>query len=437
MSAPSRDAGTRPRGGPQPVLAPVRRAPRGALTLAQARRAAVAAQALDRPRPAAVTLGHVTRTVQRIGLLQIDSVNVVARAHLLPLFSRLGPYDTGLVDRAAGRAPRRIVEAWGHEACYVPVTTFPLLAWTRRRWAGMDPDVLEARHPGVLDAVRAVVAEAGPLTAREVEQRLGERYAERRGGWGWRWSAAKVALETLFDTGEVTAAYRTPQFERGYDLAERVLPPGVRGRPHPEPADAARELVRIAARAQGVATLRSLADYFRLPQGCVRPAVHDLVASGELEPVRLEGVTAPAWLHTAARLPRRTAARALLAPFDPLVFERHRVATLFGMHYRIGIYTPAHRRTHGYYALPFLLGEHLVARVDLKADRAAGVLRVRGVYGEEPPADGGARRTWPAPAEVLSELAAELRTTAGWLGLEAVRGDDAAAGDLAGRLALG
>ncbi|MBD8063054.1 winged helix-turn-helix domain-containing protein [Oceanitalea stevensii] len=399
------------------------------LSLAQARRVAIAAQGLDRPRPQAVTMRHLTGTLERLGLLQIDSVNVLARAHLLPLLARLGPYDTALVDRASGRAPRRMVEAWAHEASYLPVETYPLVAGTRRRWAGMDPAVLEERHPGLLALVRDVVAERGPLTGREVEALVDARYTERGEGWGWRWSAAKTALETLFDAGELTAARRNAQFERVYDLTERVLPPHVRDRPLPAPEDAVRELVRISARAHGVGTLRCLADYFRLGQRVTRLAVDELVDAGELLPVTVAGWDRPAWVHAAARVPRRTPARALLAPFDPLVFERRRLLELFGMHYRIGIYTPAHLRTHGYYVLPFLLGEHLVARVDLKHDRDTARLLVRSAFLEQPRA--GDAATWPAPAVVVAELAAELATMARWLGAHAVVVDDAAAGDLA------
>jgi len=401
------------------------------LTLAQARRTAIAAQGLDRPRPATVTMRHVTGTVERLGLLQIDSVNVLARAHLLPLFARLGPYDTGLLDRAAGRAPRRVVEAWAHEASFVPVTTFPLVAWTRRRWAGMDPVALERRHPGLLRAVHEIVAAHGPLTGREVEALVDAQHAERSDGWGWRWSAAKVALETLFDSGDLTAARRNAQFERVYDLTSRVLPPHVRDRPPLAPDDAVRELVRIAARAHGVGTVRCLADYFRLGQQVTRRAIDELAADGELLPVTVAGWGRPAWLHVGARVPRRTTARALLAPFDPLVWERRRVLELFGMHYRIGIYTPAHRRTHGYYPLPFLLGEHLVARVDLKHDRDARLLRVRSAHAEEPGPGAAARAAWPGPAVVVAELAEELRTMAGWLGAGGVVVDDDAGGDLA------
>lgn len=401
------------------------------LSLAQARRVAIAAQGLDRPRPPAVTMRHLTATVERIGLLQIDSVNVLARAHLLPLFARLGPYDTALVDRAAGRSPRRLVEAWAHEASYLPPTSYRLVTRTRRRWSGADLDALEARHPGLRQLVRAIVATRGPLTGREVEAAVDAQHARRSEGWGWRWSAAKTALETLFDSGELTAARRNAQFERVYDLPERVLPPAVREQPAPEPEDAVRELIRIAARAHGIGTVRCLADYFRLGQQVTRRAVDELAAEGTLVPVRVRGWDRPTWLHAGARVPRAVPARALLAPFDPLVFERRRLLELFGMHYRIGIYTPAHLRTHGYYVLPFLLGEHLVARVDLKHDRDRRRLLVKHAYAEQPGPDAGARATWPTTAVVVTQLAAELATMATWLGAGAVVVDDDGGGDLA------
>ena len=404
------------------------------LTLAQARRVAIAAQGLDRSRPETVTMRHITGAVERIGLLQIDSVNVLARAHLLPLLARLGPYDTELLTRATGRAPRRLVETWAHEASYVPAATFPLLTWNRRRWSRMDADALEARHPGLLDTVRGVVAERGPLTAREAEAFVEARHAQRaEEGWGWRWSPARTALEILFDAGELTPARRNAQFERVYDLTARVLPPQIRARTTPEPDDAVRELVRIAARAHGIGTVRCFADHFRLGQRAVRRAIDELVDAGELLPITVTGWDRSVWLHAAARVPRRTEARALLAPFDPLVFERRRLLELFGMHYRIGIYTPAHRRTHGYYVLPFLLGEHLVARVDLKHDRERGVLLVRSAFAEHPGPDAAAAATWPDRA-VVAELAAELATMAQWLGAESVVVADDAPGDLAGPL---
>lgn len=405
------------------------------LTLSQARRVAIAAQGLDRSRPESVTMRHLTSTVERIGLLQIDSVNVLARAHLLPLLARLGPYDTGLLDRATGRAPRRIVETWAHEASYVPAATFPLLTWNRRRWSRMDTDSLEARHPGLLDVVRGVVAEHGPLTSREAEGFVEAHHARRaEEGWGWRWSPARTALEILFDAGELAPARRNSQFERVYDLTARVLPPPVRTQAPPDPEDAVRELVRIAARAHGIGTVRCFADYFRIGQRATRRAIDELVDGGELLPVKVTGWDRPTWLHAAARVPRHTGARALLAPFDPLVFERRRLLELFGMHYRIGIYTPAHRRTHGYYVLPFLLGEHLVARVDLKHDRERGVLLVRSAFAEQPGPDAAAAATWPDRSAVVGELAAELTTMAGWLGAEAVVVAEDARGDLAAPL---
>lgn len=418
--------------------------PSRVLTPGQARRAAVSAQRLDRARPVGpVGVGHVTRLVDRIGLLQIDSVNVLARAHLLPVFSRLGPYDVGLLDRLAGRRPRRLVEYWAHEASYLPPATYQLLRWRMERHRERNHWGRElALHPGVVDAVRDLVAERGPVTASQVHDLLGHRRGPQE-GWGWHWTPAKHALEHLFNVGEIATARRTPQFERAYDLTERVLPAEVLARPVPAEADAVRELVAIAAAAHGVATLRGLADYFRLPAAPTARAVAALVADGTLEEVRVAGWSRPAYLHTAARVPRSTHARALLAPFDPLVFERRRLHEIWGMHYRIGIYTPVAQRTHGYYVLPFLLGEHLVARVDLKADRAAGVLRVRAAHAEDPAGVPGLPATgagvWPGAAEVVAELAAELAVTAQWLGLGTVVVDGDAGGslarDLAGHLA--
>ncbi|WP_152202045.1 winged helix-turn-helix domain-containing protein [Georgenia thermotolerans] len=408
------------------------------LTPGQARRIAVAAQGLDRSRSVAPTMGHLQRAIDRIGLLQIDSVNVLARAHLLVLFSRLGPYDVALVDRASGRAPRRLVEFWAHEASYVPPRTYQLLRWRMEDYRLRDHWGRElAHHPGVLSAVREVVAEAGPVTASQVHEALGHRRGPRE-HWGWNWTPAKRALEHLFNIGEIAAAGRTLQFERAYDLTERVLPADVLAAPVPDRADAVRQLVAVAARAHGVATVRGLADYFRLPVAATAAAVAELVEDGALEPVHVPGWK-EAYLAAGARVPRRSDARALLAPFDPLVFERRRVRELWGMHYRIEIYTPAARRRHGYYVLPFLLGEHLVARVDLKADRRAGALVVRAAHAEAPDAVPGLVRAgsgaWPARGLVSEQLAAALGEMAGWLGLGAVHLDDEAHGDLVHDLA--
>ncbi|UNX55825.1 winged helix DNA-binding domain-containing protein [Georgenia sp. TF02-10] len=413
-----------------------------ALTPGQARRIAVAAQGLDRPRPApgTVTMAHLQRVIDRIALLQIDSVNVLARAHLLPLFARLGGYDVALLDRATGRAPRRLVEFWAHEASYVPPRTYQLLRWRMDRYRRRNHWGRElAHHSGLVEAVRDVVAEAGPVTAREVHAALGHARGAKE-HWGWNWTPAKHALEHLFEVGEIAAAYRTSQFERAYDLTDRVLPAAVLAEPVLPEEDAVRALVALSARAHGVASVRSLADYFRLPAAATARAVAELVDAGTLEPVTVRGLGRPAYLHADARRPRRTAARALLAPFDPLVFERRRLVAGWGMHYRIGIYTPAGQRTHGYYVLPFLLGEHLVGRVDLKADRAAGVLRVRAAHAEAPaavpglPATGGG--AWPTPGTVVTELAAELAALARWLGLGEVVVDADAGGDLAAPLAV-
>lgn len=405
------------------------------LTLAQARRVAIAAQGLDRPRPETVTMRHLTGVLDRIGLLQIDSVNVLTRAHLLPLFSRLGPYDTALVDRATGKAPHRLMETWAHEATYVPAATYPLLSWKRRNWGSMSAANIEAKHPGIMALVRGIVAEHGPLTNRELERYVDEAHAARPSdGWGWSWSGAKVALEILFDEGVITSARRNAQFERVYDLTERVLPPAIAAQETAERADAVRELVRISAQAHGVGSLRCLADYFRLDTASTKRAIAELVELGELEPVTVRGWDREVWLAAGARIPRRTDARALLVPFDPLVFERRRLLELFGMHYRIEIYTPAAKRVHGYYVLPFLLGEHLVARVDLKHDRARGVLLVRSAFAETP--DAQAAKTWPREDVVVANLVEELGELARWLGADAVEVAADARGDLPAALSL-
>jgi uncharacterized protein YcaQ len=403
-----------------------------ALTLAQARRVAIAAQGfLDpRPEPFAATARHVQRVLDRVGVVQIDSVNVLARSQYLPFFSRLGPYDTALLDRARDRAPRRLVEYWAHEASLVPPTTWPLLDFRMRKaaqdaWGGMRSVVRD--RPDVVDRVRAEVEASGPLTSREVEAALEHDAPRPTDHWGWNWSEVKQALEYLFWAGEITSAGRTPQFERRYASLRTTAPPGIRDawtdRPGEE-ADPQRfvELTRIAARAHGVASERCLADYFRLSREQVRPAVERLVADDELVPVTVPGWPR-AWLHAGARMPRRVHVEALLSPFDSLVWQRERVQTLWDFHYRLEIYTPVERRVHGYYVLPFLFGDRLVARCDLKADRGAGVLRCH-------------RTTWEpdAPPEAPSALLAQLESMAAWLGLSRVDLPAAGTGGDAGSL---
>jgi len=389
------------------------------LTLTQARRVALAAQGFTDRRPVAPGPRALDRVAGRLGLFQIDSVNVVARAHYLPLFSRIGAYPLPLLDRAFGRAPRRLFEYWAHEASLVRVDLQPALRFRMAdpggAWGGVRRAARE--HPDVVAWVLQEVGERGPLTAREVQLDV----PRRTDHWGWNWSLVKTVLEWLFYTGQVTSARRNSAFERVYDLPERVLPPTVLAAPTPDVAESHRILVRAAARAHGVATEQCLRDYFRTRPDPTRRAVTDLVEAGELLPVQVAGWRRPAYLHAAARLPRRVSGRSLLSPFDPLVFERTRTLALFGFHYRIEIYVPADKRVHGYYVLPFRLGDRLVARVDLKADRQAGVLVVRAAHAEP-----------QAPGDTAAELAAELGDLAAWLGLSDVRVEGR--GDLAGAL---
>ena len=389
--------------------------------MAEARRTLLAAQGFLDPPHTRPTMRTFERTLARTGVLQIDSVNVLQRAHYMPLFSRMGPYDTDLLHRAAGRSPRRVVEYWAHEAAYMPVELWPLMqhrmaAADTNAWGG--PRRIAREQPDLMRWVLDEVRDRGPVTAREIEGDL----PRRRDGWGWNWSETKQALEYLFYAGAVTVSRRNGQFERLYDLPERVLPPRVLALPVPPPEEAHRRLVARAARSLGVATERSLRDYYRMQAGETRPAVAALVEDGQLVPVAVEGWRAPAYLHRDARIPRRVHAATLLSPFDPVVWERPRAEALFSFRYRIEIYVPRHQRVHGYYVLPFLLGDRLVARVDLKADRPGSTLQVLGAYAEV-----------HAPDDVSEQLAAELVRLSGWLGLRTIRVEPR--GDLAPALA--
>jgi uncharacterized protein len=393
-------------------------------SVAQARRLAIGAQGLTGTRPDVVPdRRHLRRVLKDTGLLQIDSVNVLTRAHYLPAFSRLGPYDATLVDRMAF-THRELFEYWGHEAALLPMELHPLMRWRMQRleaqlgkWGSLSK-ALQAQ-PKYLDDIYAEVVARGPVSAGEigVDQKRGNA------GWGWNWTEAKAALEYLFDSGRITTGSRR-NFERLYDIPERVIPAAIRALPTPDEATAQRELLMHAARLHGVGTLGDLADYFRLKNPVARPRLAELVEDGRLEQVEVRGWNQPAYTIPDVTVPRRMAGRALLVPFDPLIWERDRTERLFGFRYRIEIYVPAHKRVHGYYVLPFLLGDQLAARVDLKADRAGGVLRVQSAWGE--PA---------AAANTAEELAAELDLMRQWLGLDDVVVEPR--GDLAPALATG
>jgi uncharacterized protein YcaQ len=376
------------------------------LSLARARRIALGAQGFADPKPTGrVDRRHLRRVVDRVGLIQIDSVNVFSRSHYVPPFSRLGGYDTALLDDMAYRH-RELFEYWGHEASLIPVRLYPLFRWHMARasegdaWGRMTRMIRE--RPDYVQRVLQDVRDNGPMSIAELHD-PGERGS---GNWGWNWKDGKVAMEYLFWAGEVACAARV-RFERRYDVPERVIPPEYLNAPEPTTEDAHRQLLEIGARSLGVGTVADIADYFRIRVPEARPRIHELEEEGVLRPVQVEGWKQPAFLHRDTRAPRSVKAAALLSPFDSLVWFRDRLERLFGMHYRIGIYTPAHLRTHGYYVLPFLLDEQLVARVDLKSDRKQGVLLVQAAHLED---DGD-------PAEVAPALAAELRKCSEWLGL--------------------
>ncbi|MBZ4503423.1 winged helix-turn-helix domain-containing protein [Mycobacterium avium subsp. hominissuis] len=388
------------------------------LSVAQARRIAVAAQGFTEPRPAgAVTRAHLNRLISKIQVLQLDSVSVTVRAHYAPVFSRLGPYDREVLDRAAWgpRSSRLLVEYWAHEAALMAVEDWPLLRWRMRQYRhGRWGTHIVQANPRLADAVVAAVAELGPSTAGQIEAHLAAEPRRRKGAW-WNRSDTKWVAEALFAAGVLTTATRVG-FARHYDLVERVLPADVLAR-RVDDDEAIRELTLRAAGALGVGTEADIRDYFRLSAAQVKPAIAELVAAGDLERVEVAGWPAPAYLRAGRAVPRTDRGTALLCPFDPLIFFRPRVERLFEFHYRIEIYTPAAKRRYGYYVWPLLMDGRLAARVDLKADRAEGTLRVLGAFAE-PQA--------PRP-RVAAALAGELWSMASWLGLRGLsvvdRGD--------------
>jgi uncharacterized protein YcaQ len=381
-----------------------------ALSGAEARRVALAAQGFARPRPPSVGVRQLNLALGRMHTLQIDSVNVFVRSHYVPAFSRLGPYDPAALDRLLLSQRSAYVEYWAHVASFIPVRDWGLFAFRMDEYRRRDEaaDSWVRQHGAVVDQVRAELADRGTLRPSEIELGGPKR---KRGPW-WDWDAAKLALEHLWRTGEVAVPGRV-RFERCYALAERVIPAEARVRIPRE--DAIRELVRRAARAYGVATTPDIADYWRLRNRSeVAAALNDLADDGEVAPVSVAGWgsggrTGQAWLHRDAAVPRRIDAVALLTPFDPMVWFRPRAERLFGFHYRIELYTPAHKRRYGYYSLPVLVGDRIVARVDLAADRATRTLRVQSAWWEEVPAPGTAER-----------IAAEVRSAAEWQALDRV-----------------
>jgi hypothetical protein len=381
------------------------------LSLARARRIALGAQGFAGPRPAGrIDRRHLRRLFDHIGVVQIDSVNVVVRSQELPLFARLGRHPRTLI--ADATAAGEVFEYWVHEASFVPTDDYHLYRWSMRiphRWPKFRR--LSEDRPDYIEEVYQRIADNGPVVSGELKQRVGPK-----GTW-WDWDDGKVALEALFHTGRLTARRRVNDFARVYDLAERTLPAEVLARPAVPEIEARKELLVRAAKHHGVGTFEDLTDYHRQRNPPCRPLIGELVEEGRLIAVEVEGWKQPAYLHPDATAPRRIAARALLSPFDSLVWNRDRTERLFGFRYRIEIYVPPPKRQHGYYVLPFLLGDELVARVDLKADRPRSALLVQSAWGEpgihEP--------------EVAAELLAELRLMATWLGLDTVelvgRGD--------------
>ncbi len=391
------------------------------LSARQARRIALGAQGFAEP-PVAGTPDrrHLRRALERVKLLQIDSVSVLQRAHYLPLYSRLGSYQVKTLDAMSEGRRRELFEYWGHEASFIPLTLHPLFRWRMedaRSGRGLYSSLARfaQERPALVEAALRRVREEGPIAASEMEEGRGS------GGW-WGWSEMKEALELLFWQGRITAASRRKSFERRYDLPERVFPAELLDLPTPPRAEAIAALILLAAEAMGVASESDLRNYFRLPVAETRVALAALVEAGALEPVAVAGWKQQAYLHPGHRRPRRFPQASLLAPFDPLVWDRERCERLFGFRYRLEFYTPAEKRVFGYYVMPFLLGEQLVGRVDLKADRADRKLLVLGA--------------WAEPGHALPELAealsSELQRLAGWLHLGRV--EITGAGDLAAAL---
>jgi len=375
---------------------------RSDFSVEEARRIALAAQGFDRPRPTGrLDARHLNRILETVGLVQIDSVNVLARAHYMPFFSRLGPYEQAALDRLAWGSGR-IFEYWGHEASLIPVGRYGLfrhrMEGGRRQWWRREE--LLRKHAEQADALVEHIRANGPVVHGEVHE------GERRAGW-WEWSEAKRLLEALFTTGRLAVGNRR-NFARLYDVPERILPAEVLAGPHPGAEDAIRELARLGAVHHGIGTASDIGDYYRIGMTQAKAALEELADAGAVQRVTVRGWRDQAYLAQGARVPRRIEAQAVLSPFDPVVWDRDRSERLFNFRYRIEIYTPEPKREFGYYVLPFLLGDQIVGRVDLKADRKASTLLVQASHIEAGHDEG----------EVAAALADELRQVASWQGLE-------------------
>jgi uncharacterized protein len=381
------------------------------LSSAEARRLALASLGFGAKRPARAGRAHVRATAARLNAIQIDSVNVLARAHYLPTFSRCGPYPTAALDDLA-HGTRELFEYWGHAACFLPIEIYPLMRWRmdnqRQAWAG-----LRTKQKDFIEAVYREIAERGPISAGAIS------ISGRSTGPWWGWSQGKEAAELLFRQGRVAVAGRR-NFERLYDIPERVFPPDVLRAASVAATDAKKELIVRATRAMGVGTAKDIAQYFhidawwdrlsvngRRTPSAIQPLFDELVEAGRLERIRVEGWQQPAFLIPGVKVPRSIDARAIVSPFDPVLWERKWTKAVFDFDYQIEIYVPGPKRIYGYYVLPFLMGDRFAARVDLKADRKTSTLIVHAAY-VEPGRD---------PHEVASALAAELRSVASWLSL--------------------
>lgn len=390
----------------------------------EARRMALAAQGMASASRPATTASwqRISGAIERMNLLQIDSVNVVARSHYMPVLARVGHYKPGTLDAPAfSMKKRQLFEYWAHEASLLPMRLHPLLRWRMARAAngeGIYKDLVRfsAERGDYLDFVRREIRSRGPLRAKDLPEA-----AKSTKDW-WSWSNAKTALEYLFWTGEVTAAERRNNFERHYDIPERVIPSEIFSLPTPSEADAIRQLLDLSGKALGIASEADLRDYFRLPLAQTRQALAELIEAGRLIPAEVEGWQHPGYLHVEAQLPRRATGTALLSPFDPIVWNRDRAARIFGFNYKIEIYTPAAKRQYGYYVLPFLMNGHLAGRVCLKADRQNNILQVNASHLEDR----------HKPHETADQLAISLQAFARWLELGNIKALDS--GNLAGLL---